>query len=163
MHRSAGGDGGSAGRMPLSVSNASGLLCVQAALWAAASAGVLAVWADNARRHGPAGSSLHGAWFAGAGIMAFATTAGLAAGFALLGRRLQRATPGIRIAVVVVESLMACFGVLIAYVTAAAGAGITAIVPVLAGLAGAAVSLVAAAGLLRKPARRFTARPAGGR
>lgn len=55
------------------------------------------------------------------------------------------------IAVVVVESLMACFGVLIAYVTPAAGAGITAIVPVLAGIIGAAVSLVAAVGLLCMP------------
>jgi hypothetical protein len=103
----------------------------------------------------------------GPGLPAWASwpamTAGLAAGFAFLGMRLQRATPGIRIAVVVVESLMACFGVLIAYVTAAAGAGITAIVPVLAGIVGAAVSLVAAVGLLCMPARRFTARPANGR
>jgi hypothetical protein len=64
--------------------------------------------------------------------------------------------------VVVLESCMTCFGMLIAYGTAAAGAGITAAVPVLAGIAGATLSVAAVAGLLRKPARRFTASSANG-
>ncbi len=51
---------------------------------------------------------------------------------------------------------MTCFGALIANYTASSGAGITAAVPVLAGLVGAALSLAAAIGLLRKHARHFT-------
>jgi hypothetical protein len=51
---------------------------------------------------------------------------------------------------------MARFGLLVADYTASSGAGIIAILPVLAGLGGSALSLAAAIVLLSRKARAFT-------
>jgi len=156
MDHAAGHNRGYLDPRPLSVLYAYALLWVQAGMWAVAALGTVAVCADKANWEPATRSPAHLAWFIAASILLFALTAGLSAGSAFLGVRLMRGAAGARITAVVLETLMTCFGALIANYTASSGAGITAAVPVLAGLVGAALSLAAAIGLLRKHARHFT-------
>jgi hypothetical protein len=81
----------------------------------------------------------------------------MATGSALRAARLNRGKNGTRKSAIAVEGFMACFGLLVAYRAASSGADITAGIPVLAGLAGTALSSAAVVSLVRKPARRFTA------
>jgi hypothetical protein len=53
---------------------------------------------------------------------------------------------------------MTAFGLLIAYYAASSGAGISAALPVLAGLGGATLSAAAGIGLLCQAPRRYTPR-----
>jgi len=113
---------------------------------------VPAVWAQNARFNGG-----HLAVFVTSGVAAFAALAGMCGGSIFLGVILVRGSARGRRAAIALETFMAGFGVLVAYWTAASGAGITASAPVLAGLAGGGMSLAAAICLLLPAARRFTA------
>jgi hypothetical protein len=132
------------------------LLSVQAGLWALASLGALAVFTDpvNWKR-----AAAHGtgqlAWYITASVAAVALPAGLSAASIFLARHLERGGSKARITAVGLEAAMTCFGMLIAWYTASAGAGIVAVVPVLAGLTGSALSLTAATALLGRKARTF--------
>jgi hypothetical protein len=145
------------GSCPPSVRYACVLLSIQAGLWALASLSFLAVSADPVNWQPVAMRSAgHLAWYIVAGIGAVALAASLSAVSFLLADRVERAMSRARVAAVGLEAAMTCFGVLIAYYTAAAGAGVTAVIPVLAGLSGSALSLAATAALLGRPARAFT-------
>ena len=141
---------------PRSVQYACGLLYAQACLWAMAAFATVVVWIGQAGWIPAAPRPGLLVRFIATGILLFALAAALSAVSAFLGTRLAHGMARARIAAVLLEALMASFGVLIAYYTASAGAGITAVVPVLAGLVGATLSLIAAIALLRKHARRFT-------
>lgn len=133
------------------------LLTIQASLWALVSLGVLAVCADTTNWQPASGRSTGQlAWYVIASIAAIAMAAGLSATSFLLALRLERGRNKARTAAVGLEAAMTCFGVLVAFYTASAGAGIIAILPVSAGLIGSALSMSAATMLLGRKARAFT-------
>lgn len=78
---------------------------------------------------------------------------GMSAGSALLAAGLTSGNNRTRKSAIAVEAFMTCSGLLMAYGAASSGAGITAGIPVLAGLAGTALSSAAAVSILGKPAR----------
>ena len=136
---------------PAALRFASCLLALQACLWSAATLGGVAVVADNAplnRSHEP--------WYLLIGGLACLAIAALAVGSGVLSLCLWRGRRGARRTVVGLESCMTALGLLIAYYTASSGAGITAALPVLAGLGGASLSAAAGIGLLCQAARRYT-------
>jgi len=99
---------------------------------------------------------MHVAVFASVSLVAVLFILGMSAASAYLAANLKAGRTTIRQAAVAAEALMACFGVLVAYVVASTGAGIIAALPVSAGLVGAMLSVTAAVGLLSKAARNFT-------
>jgi hypothetical protein len=142
---------------PPAVRYACVLLSIQASLWAVVSLVALAVCADPVNWQPVAA---HGtgslAWYLAACMAAVTLVAGLSAASFLLAVRLERARSKARAAAIGLEAVMACFGLVVAYYTASAGAGIIAILPVLAGLVGSALSVTAAIALLGTRARAFT-------
>jgi hypothetical protein len=145
-------------KSPAAVRFACALLVIQGCLWALVCLAALAVSADRANwapaaQAGPARL----AWYIAASVGVVAAAAGLAALSFALAFRLERRKRRARLGGVVLEAVMAGFGLLVAYAAATAGAGLPALLPVSAGLAGAALSAVAAAMLLGRTAASFVA------
>ncbi len=136
---------------PAAVRFASCVLALQACLWAAAATGGIAVVAGNAQDN-----RSREPWYLVIGGLVCLAIVLLAVGSGVLAVLLGRGLRGTRWTVVGLESCMTGFGLLIAYYTASSGAGITAAVPVLAGLGGATLSAAAAIGLLCGAARHYT-------
>jgi hypothetical protein len=149
--------GGASGGCPPAVRYGCVLLSIQASLWALASLGAVAVCADRANWQ-PAAARVTGqlAWYVAASFAAVTLAVGLSGSSLLLAFRLERGRNGARAIAVVLEVAMTFFGVLVAYYTASAGAGIIAILPVFAGLGGSVLSATAAIALLGRKARAFT-------
>jgi hypothetical protein len=132
------------------------LLSIQGALWALASVAAIAVCADPANWRPAAARGGQLAGYIAVSMAAAAVPAGLSAVSVRLAVCLERGMNIARTSAVVLEGCMTCFGVLVAYYTAAAGAGLMAILPVSAGLTGSALSVTAALALLGRGARAFT-------
>jgi hypothetical protein len=138
--------------VPRSVKYAGVLLAVQALLWGlVAVAGVVAL-VVNARGiiSGP-GAPPPGAGAFALDVVLLALTAGMAAVSALVVVGLRRRRAGARVAAIVLECLMTCFGVYLAWWSVGG---------FIAGGGGAVLSGAAVACLLGQPARRFTRSPA---
>jgi hypothetical protein len=120
-----------------------GLICVEAILLGTST------WSAT-----PANSPLHQLQHVPA--LALGAAGVLAAAKAWLGRRISRRSSGTRQAVIVVECLMACVGVGLCFLTANLDGGL---LPFCAGFFGGNMSLVAAIGLTRPPARQYFATP----
>jgi hypothetical protein len=145
-------------KSPRAVRFACSLLVLQGCLWALVSLAALAVSADRAN-WAPAAQAGHVrlAWYLAASVGAVAAAAGLSILSFALAFRLERRKSRARAGAVVLETGMASFGLLVAYAAATAGAGLPALLPVSAGLAGAALSAAAAAMLLGRAAAAFVA------
>ena len=132
-------------RIPPSVSYAREILYLQASIW-----GLLCVGATlNAASSHP--------WFDPALTFCAAGVAGaLAGGKAWLGHRISQGSNKTRQAVIVVESFMACLGALLTLPAAIPEGGG---VPALACLVGGGLSLKAAIGLTKPPARQYFVAP----
>ena len=157
MSSVAGDDHGAAHVCPPTVRYVCVLLAIQGSLWAFVSLAALAVCADRTNwQHAADRGSAQLAWYVAASIGMVIAAAGMSAASVLLAMRLERGRNKARGATVGLESAMTCFGVLVAYYTASAGAGIIAVLPVMAGLIGSSLSLVAVLVLLGRKARAFT-------
>lgn len=131
------------------------LLTIQACLWAPVLVSAAAIAATNVQPGAVHHSAAHAAVFVTLSLVALLFMLGMSAASAYLAANLEQGRATARQAAFAVEVFMACFGLLIAYVGASSGAGVIAGLPVLAGLAGATLSLTAAVGLLGKAARDF--------
>jgi hypothetical protein len=101
-------------------------------------------------------TAVHAVAFVSVSLVALLFMLGMSAASGYLAANLKAGRTTIRRAAVALEAIMACFGLLVAYVEASAGAGIIAGLPVSAGLVGTILSLAAALGLLSKASRNFT-------
>jgi hypothetical protein len=155
-----GSPAGAAGssHMPRSVRYARGLLWLQGGIWACGAL-LYAVWTLVTGISALAGHAnfIHngGALFLSAAVM----TGGFAAAKFLLARSLAGRRERIRKTVIGVEMAMACLGALITAGAVDSSGGFLAGLFVCAGFVGGALSVAAALGLLRRPARQFFAQP----
>ena len=127
----------------------------QASIWALVATFIAVLAMDRTNWVYQKGTSHLASWWIVTCVAAFAVAVGMAALSAVLGAVLCKGRRAARVAVMLLESVMACFGVFLAYLSVVRFAEFGSVIEFSAGVCGAFLSLTVVVRLLGKAARAY--------